>query len=38
MFKNSTEIFDYIEAFYKRTQRHRFLCDVTLEAYARASV
>ena len=33
-----TEIFDYIEAFYKRTQRYSFLCDVILEAYQRASV
>jgi hypothetical protein len=32
------DIFDYIGAVYKRTPRHRLLCGVTLEAYARASV
>jgi hypothetical protein len=32
------DIFDYIGAVYKRTQRYSFFCDVILEAYARASV
>jgi hypothetical protein len=31
------DIFDYIGAVYKRTQRYSFFCDVILEAYARAS-